>query len=212
MNTPPAPRKYKGLIIAAVIIVALIVVIGWFVSTRNGFVDRDEALGAQWAQVENQYQRRLDLIPNLVNTVKGYAEHESSTLESVTRARAGLTDAYNQANALRDAAQPADEAAMNQYQAAQDGLKSALDIYVNAVREAYPDLKANTNFLDLQTQLEGTENRIATERGRYVDAVRDYNVAVRRFPASIVASISGFDVKPQFKADAAAQKAPQVTF
>lgn len=212
MNTPPAPKKYKGLIIAAVIILALIVVIGWFVSTRNGFVDRDEALRAQWAQVENQYQRRLDLIPNLVNTVKGYAEHESSTLESVTRARAGLTDAYNQANALRDAAQPADEAAMNQYQAAQDGLKSALDIYVNAVREAYPDLKANTNFLDLQTQLEGTENRIATERGRYVDAVRDYNVAVRRFPASIVASISGFDVKPQFKADAAAQKAPQVTF
>lgn len=212
MNIPAQPKKYKGLIIAGVIVLVLIIVIGWFVSVRNGFVKSEENLNAGWAQVENQYQRRLDLIPNLVSTVKGYAEHESSTFENVTRARAGLSDAYNAANELRDAAQPADEAAMDRYQAAQDGLKSALDIYVNAVREAYPDLKANANFQNLQTQLEGTENRIATERGRYVDAVRDYNVAVRRFPASIVASISGFGVKPQFKADAAAQTAPKVTF
>lgn len=212
MSTTATAKKHTGVIVLGVIVVIIVGALIWGVKTRNGFISKQEAVDAQWGQVENQYQRRLDLIPNLVNTVKGYAEHESSTLESVTNARAGLTEAYNKANELRDASQPADEAAMEQYQAAQNGLKSALDIYVNAVHEAYPDLKANTNFQDLQTQLEGTENRIATERGRYVEAVREYNVAVRRFPASIVASICDFGVKPQFKADEAASKAPQVTF
>ncbi|MDE6258183.1 MAG: LemA family protein, partial [Muribaculaceae bacterium] len=160
-----------------------------------------------WAQVENQYQRRADLIPNLVNTVKGYAQHESSTLESVTRARAGLTKAY-------DAAQGTEASPENieQYQQAQSNLKGALDIYVNAVKEAYPDLKANTNFMDLQTQLEGTENRISTERMRYTEAVKDYNTSIKKFPTNIYAGWFGFKEKPQFKAEAGAQKAPTVEF
>ena len=193
---------------------ALVGCISWFVSTRNHFVTLDENLQQQWSQVEVQYQRRLDLIPNLVEAVKGYAEHESSTFEKVTEARAGLSDAYNKANALQQgsAEATADEAALDQYNSAQQGLGRALSIYVNAVREAYPDLKANTQFADLQAQLEGTENRIATERGRYTEAVRDYNLAVRKFPASIIASMAGFNVKPQFKADAEAATAPKVTF
>ena len=204
----------KSLIIWAVIILAAIGIISWFVQTRNGFVTLDEGVQEQWAKVEVQYQRRLDLIPNLVQTVKGYAEHESSTFENVTAARAGLTDAYNKANALQQGAAEAgtNEASLDQYNAAQQGLGKALSIYVNAVREAYPDLKADKQFLGLQDQLEGTENRIATERGRYTDVVRQYNVTVRKFPASVVASISGFSVKPQFKADAEAATAPKVSF
>lgn len=174
----------------------------------------DENVENQWAKVEVQYQRRMDLIPSLVETVKGYAKHESETFENVTRARAGLSDAYNAANQLQGTAATANttESTLDQYNDAQQTLGRALSIYVNAVREAYPDLKADTQFTDLQTQLEGTENRIATERGRYTDVVKDYNVAVRRFPGSIVASISGFDVKPQFKADAQAAQAPKFTF
>ena len=206
--------KKNVLIIVGVVVVAIVALIGWYVSTRNNFVTLDEDLQQQWSQVEVQYQRRLDLIPNLVEAVKGYAEHESSTFEKVTEARAGLSDAYNKANALQQgsAEATADEAALDQYNSAQQGLGRALSIYVNAVREAYPDLKANTQFADLQAQLEGTENRIATERGRYTEAVRDYNLAVRKFPASIIASMAGFNVKPQFKADAEAATAPKVTF
>lgn len=202
----------KSLIIGGVIILAIILIGGWFVSTRNGFVSLDESVQQQWSQVEVQYQRRLDLIPNLVETVKGYAAHESSTFEKVTQARAGLSDAYNKANALQNTDAAASEQTLDSYNAAQQGLGKALSIYVNAVREAYPDLKANTQFEDLQTQLEGTENRIATERGRYTEAVRAYNVAVRTFPGSLVASFSGFNVKPQFKADAEAATAPKVSF
>lgn len=200
------------MIVVAVIILAAVGIISWFVSTRNSFVTMDENVQQSWSQVENQYQRRLDLIPNLVETVKGYAEHESSTFENVTRARAGLTDAYNAANELQAQGQPATEQDMERFASAQNGLKDALSIYVNAVREAYPDLKANDQFLGLQDQLEGTENRIATERQRYIEAVRDYNVAVRRFPASMVASMSGYDVKPQFKAEQGAATAPKVSF
>ena len=202
----------KSLIIVGVIIVAIVLIGAWFVNTRNGFVTLDEDVQQQWGKVEVQYQRRLDLIPNLVETVKGYAAHESSTFEKVTQARAGLTDAYNKANALQGQDAAATEQSLDSYNAAQQGLGKALSIYVNAVREAYPDLKANTQFEDLQTQLEGTENRIATERGRYTDVVRTYNVAVRKFPASFVASLSGFNVKPQFKADAEAATAPKVSF
>lgn len=202
----------KSLIIGGVVILAIILIGGWFVSTRNGFVSLDESVQQQWSQVEVQYQRRLDLIPNLVETVKGYAAHESSTFEKVTQARAGLSDAYNKANALQNTDAAASEQTLDSYNAAQQGLGKALSIYVNAVREAYPDLKANTQFEDLQTQLEGTENRIATERGRYTEAVRAYNVAVRTFPGSLVASFSGFNVKPQFKADAEAATAPKVSF
>lgn len=202
----------KSYIIIGVIVV-LVLLLGFNgCNTYNSMVTLGENVDKSWAQVENQYQRRLDLIPNLVNTVKGYAEHESSTLESVTKARAGLSDAYNSAEQLKNGASPADTQQFENYVAAQDRLKSAFDIYVNAVREAYPDLKANQNFIDLQTQLEGTENRIATERGRYTEAVQEYNVKVKRFPANLWAGMFGFSAKPQFKADAAAATAPKVEF
>ncbi len=173
----------------------------------NSLVEKEQNVDQAWAQVENQYQRRADLIPNLVNTVKGYAQHESTTLESVTRARAGLTQAYDAAKS--EEATPEN---IDNYQQAQSKLKGALDIYVNAVKEAYPDLKANTNFMDLQTQLEGTENRISTERMRYTEAVKDYNTAIKKFPTNIYAGWFGFKEKPQFKAEAGAQKAPTVEF
>lgn len=204
-------KNRKSLIVAAVVIIAFIGIIAWGVSARNSFVILDENVSQQWSEVQNQYQRRLDLIPNLVETVKGYASHESTTFENVTRARAGLESAYNTADSL-GAEQPATEAGMNRYATAQQELGKQLSIYVNAVREAYPDLKANQQFLDLQTQLEGTENRIATARGRYIDQVREFNVGVRRFPASVIASLCGFDVKPQFQADEAASAAPKVSF
>lgn len=173
----------------------------------NSLVEQQQGVEQAWAQVENQYQRRADLIPNLVNTVKGYAEHESSTLESVTNARAGLTKAYDAAQAVEN---PQEN--IEQYQQAQSALKGALDIYVNAVREAYPDLKANTNFMSLQTQLEGTENRISTERKRYTEAVMEYNTSIRKFPTNIYAGWFGFKEKPQFKAEPGASKAPEVKF
>ncbi len=203
--------KKTAIIAIAVIVVVLVACVSWYVSTRNGLVVLDEGVSQQWSQVEVQYQRRLDLIPNLVETVKGYAEHESSTYENVTRARAGLTDAYNAAREV-PASAPADQQALDRFNNAQGELGRAFNIYVNAVREAYPDLKANTQFTDLQTQLEGTENRIATERGRYTEAVKEYNITVRRFPTSLVAGMSGFAVKPQFQAEAAAATAPKVSF
>lgn len=204
----------KVYIIIGIIVVVIIACIGWYVSVRNGLVTIDEKVNQQWSEVEVQYQRRLDLIPNLVSTVKGYAEHEQSTLVDLTAARTGLQNSYNAAKQSADATQsaPATEQDLDAYNQAQQALSRSLSIYVNAVHEAYPDLKANENFKDLQAQLEGTENRIATARARYTEAVREYNVTVRRFPASIVASMSGFNVKPQFKADAAAATAPTVEF
>lgn len=184
-------------------------VLGLSSCNYNSLVDKQQSVDQSWAEVENQYQRRADLIPNLVNTVKGYAAHESSTLESVTNARAGLTKAYDEAQAITPQQAQANVAA---YQEAQSRLKGALDIYVNAVREAYPDLKANENFLNLQAQLEGTENRVATERMRYNEAVEVYNKKVLRFPGKIFASLFGFDSKDMFKAEEGAQKAPKVEF
>lgn len=171
----------------------------------NSLVEEEQKVDQAWAQVENQYQRRADLIPNLVNTVKGYAEHESSTLEAVTNARAGLTKAYEASQSVEN---PQEN--IEQFQQAQSALKGALDIYVNAVREAYPDLKANTNFMALQTQLEGTENRIATERKRYTEAVLEYNTSIKKFPTTIYAGWFGFKEKQQFKAEPGANKAPEV--
>lgn len=199
----------KKLITTVIVAVVILILFGGGCSSYNGMVDADQAVQKQWGQVENQYQRRADLIPNLVNTVKGYAAHESSTLQNVTDARAGLTKAYNDAQAITpEQAQANIEA----YQQAQSNLKGALDIYVNAVHEAYPDLKANENFLNLQAQLEGTENRVSTERQRYNEAVEVYNRKVLRFPGNIFAKLFGFDSKEMFKAEEGAQRAPKVEF
>ncbi|MBQ5722660.1 MAG: LemA family protein, partial [Muribaculaceae bacterium] len=146
-------RKFTSRIVSA--LVAVLACVSLSSCDYNSLVEQEQTVEQAWAQVENQYQRRADLIPNLVNTVKGYAAHESETLQSVTNARAGLTEAYNKANALPADQATASEESLQQYQQAQNDLKGALDIYVNAVREAYPDLKANQNFINLQTQLEG---------------------------------------------------------
>lgn len=182
-------------------------------SSYNGMVTVNESVDQSWAEVQNQYQRRLDLIPNLVETVKGYAAHESSTLENVTNARAGVAKADTALNSAYNAAVEARSGAdMQAYANAQNELNRQLSIYVNAVREAYPDLKANENFLNLQAQLEGTENRIEYARKNYTEAVKDYNLRIRRFPGSIVAGIFGFQPREQFQAEEAAQKAPKVNF
>ena len=170
----------------------------------NSLVEKQQNVDQAWAQVENQYQRRADLIPNLVNTVKGYSTHESETFEKVTLARAKATSITIDADNLT-------EENLAKFQAAQNELSQALKSLL-AVTEAYPDLKANENFMNLQTQLEGTENRIATERMRYTEAVRDYNTAIKKFPTTIYAGWFGFDAKPQFKAEERAQKAPEVSF
>ena len=199
----------KSYIVGIVIALLLVFLFAGGCSSYNGMVDADQAVKKQWGQVENQYQRRADLIPNLVNTVKGYAAHESTTLQNVTDARAGLTKAYNDANAISGDSAQANIAA---YQQAQSNLRGALDIYVNAVREAYPDLKANTNFMNLQEHLESTENRIATERRRYNEDVETYNKKVLRFPGSIWASMFNFEPKEMFQAEEGANKAPKVEF
>lgn len=170
----------------------------------NSLVEEQNGVDQAWAEVENQYQRRADLIPNLVNTVKGYATHESTTLENVTKARAAATSITIDPTDLN-------EETLAKYQQAQSELTGALKSLL-AVSEAYPDLKANENFRDLQAQLEGTENRIATARSRYTQAVNVYNVAIKKFPTNIYASWFGFQPKPQFKAEAGAERAPEVKF
>ena len=189
----------KSLIVLISILALLVIIIGYGISINNKMVNADEAVMSQWAKVENQYQRRADLIPNLVNTVKGYASHEKETLDAVVNARAKATQVTISPDNLN-------EASLQKYQAAQGELSQALGRLL-MVTENYPDLKANQNFLELQAQLEGTENRISTERTRYTDMVRDYNAMIRRFPASIIAGIGGFDKKPQFTAEAGAEKA-----
>ena len=203
-------RKFTSRIVSALVVVLACMSLSS--CDYNSLVEQEQTVEQAWAQVENQYQRRADLIPNLVNTVKGYAAHESETLQSVTNARAGLTEAYNKANALPADQATASEESLQQYQQAHNDLKGALDIYVNAVREAYPDLKANQNFINLQTQLEGTENRISTERMRYTEAVKNFNTAIKKFPTVIYAGWFGFEEKPQFKAEEGANKAPEVVF
>lgn len=170
----------------------------------NSLVEQQQGVDQAWAQVENQYQRRADLIPNLVNTVKGYSTHEEETLTKVTEARAKATSITLSADDLT-------EENLARYQQAQNELSGALKSLL-AVTEAYPDLKANQNFLELQAQLEGTENRISTERMRYTEAVKDYNTAIKKFPTNIYAGWFGFEPKPQFKAEAGAEKAPEVKF
>ena len=173
-------------------------------STYNGMVTKEEAVKSAWSNVETQYQRRADLIPNLVSTVKGYASHEESTLTAVVDARSKATSV----NISMDELTPEKLA---EYQKAQSAVTSALGRLI-AVSENYPELKANQNFLELQAQLEGTENRITVARKGFNDATNDYNVTVRKFPANIVAMIFGFDQKPYFEADASASTAPKVEF
>ncbi len=170
----------------------------------NQMVSFDEAVSAQWAQVENSYQRRADLIPNLVNTVKGYADFEKETLTGVIEARAKATSVQLNADNL-------DAASLQNFQAAQDGLSSAL-ARLMVVVERYPDLKANQNFLELQAQLEGTENRIAVERRKFNESTRQYNTYIRKFPKNIVASIFSFDKKAYFEAEESAKEVPTVEF
>ena len=189
----------------AIIVLALIAIIAlWGVKSYNQFVTAEENVETAWSQVENQYQRRSDLIPNLVNTVKGYAAHEQTTLEQVIAARA-------QATAIKlDAAQMTTDQ-IQAFNDAQGQLSMALGRLM-AVSEAYPDLKANQNFLELQAQLEGTENRITVARNTFNEQAKAYNVLVRRFPKNIIAQMVGFEKKPYFEAEAGAEKAPTVEF
>lgn len=198
-------KSNKGSLIAIVIVILLVlwaVVAG--ISFNNKAVQQEEGVRQAWSQVENQYQRRADLIPNLVNTVKGYATHERETLEGVVEARAKATQMTVDPTKMT----PEDLAA---YQQAQGELSQALGRLL-AVSERYPDLKANENFKALQVQLEGTENRISTERKHFNEVTQEYNTFVRKFPNNIFGSILGFKAKPYFESVAGADRAPEVKF
>ncbi len=187
------------------VFIGLVLVLGFnMCSTYNSLVQKDEQVRKAWSQVENQYQRRMDLIPNLVETVKGYADFEKSTLQAVVDARANATRVTIQADELT----PEN---LQRYEQAQGTLSSALGRLL-AVAENYPDLKANQNFLSLQDQLEGTENRIAVERKNFNEVVSQYNSYVRRFPTNLYAGMMGFSQKAYFQATPGAERAPQVKF
>lgn len=185
-------------------IIVLVAIIAWFAGIYNGMVKGQEQVESQWAQVENVYQRRADLIPNLVATVKGYADFERQTLTDVIDARAKATS-------VNINPQNFDENSLQMFQEAQNQLTGALGRLMVVV-ERYPELKANQNFLELQSQLEGTENRIAVERNRFNDVARQYNTLIRTFPKNIFASLFGFERKPYFEADQEASKPPKVEF
>ena len=194
----------KKVIILIAVAVVLLGSFVWVKNVYNGLVTSDENTQSAWSQVENVYQRRADLIPNLVATVKGYAVHESETLENVVAARAKATQVTIDPSSLS-----AEEVA--EYNEAQGELGNALGRLL-LIQENYPDLKANQNFRDLQAQLEGTENRIATERMKFNQAVKDYNTSIRRFPNNIIASMFGFEKKGYFEANSGAENAPKVEF
>ena len=186
------------------IIVALVVIVGWAISAYNGMVSVEEEATTALANVQSTYQRRADLIPNLVETVKGYAAHEKETLEGVVSARSKATQITLDPEKMTPEK-------MKEFQAAQGELSSALGRLI-AIQENYPDLKANENFRDLQVQLEGTENRINEARNTYNKAVQAYNLKIRRFPNSLLSSVFGFEKMAKFEAEAGAEKAPQVKF
>lgn len=194
------------MIILGVIVFVILLFFSSFRGTYNTMVSMDESINAAWAQVENQYQRRYDLIPNLVETVKGYAAQEQETLTAVTEARSRAGGVMQMDESLLE-----DPEAFARFQEAQAGLGSALQRLL-MVTENYPDLKSNQNFLALQDQLEGTENRIAVERQRFNEAARSYNTYIRQFPRVIIANMTGFEEKAYFKASAGAETAPQVEF
>jgi LemA protein len=194
----------KALKTTLIIVGIVIVLAAMFVKPYNKMVQKDEECSKAWANVENAYQRRMDLIPNLVKTVQGAADYEKGTLTEVIEARAKATSVQVDPSNLT-------EESLAKFQAAQDQLSSALSRLMVVV-ERYPELKANQNFLELQAQLEGTENRIAVERGKFNETVNDYNSYIRRFPNNIVAGMFNFDKKGYFKATEGADKAPDVEF
>jgi len=196
--------KKKGIITIIVIVAVLLLLFIWVKNAYNGMVKKQEAVEAQWAQVENVYQRRADLIPNLVATVKGYAAHEQGTLTAVIEARAKATSiTVDPSNITPEQ--------LAEFQEAQDQLSGALSRLLVSI-ERYPDLKANENFLALQSQLEGTENRITVERQKFNDRAREYNQSIRMFPRNIIAGMFGFEKIGYFKAAAGSEVAPKVEF
>ena len=199
----------RGLVIAGVVLAVVLVVLGglvaWAVGINNQLVTQELNVNGAWAQVQNQYQRRADLVPNLVETVKGFAAQERGVLEAVTQARSRASGVQLTPEALND------PKAMERFQQAQQQLSGALSRLLVTV-ERYPELKSNQNFLALQSQLEGTENRIAVERKRFNDAVREYNTRLRLFPGSIVARLFGFTPKAFFEAAPDAATPPRVKF
>lgn len=195
--------KKSSIVLLAILAVVAIIIISC-ISTYNGLVTMEEGVSGQWANVETQYQRRADLIPNLVNTVKGYASHEKETLEGVVQARSQATQIKVDANDLTPEK-------LAEYQKAQGAVSSALGKLL-AITENYPELKANQNFLELQAQLEGTENRINVARKNFNDAAQAYNTAIRRFPKNILAGMLGFDKRTYFEAAEGSEKAPEVKF
>src|SRR5690606_37577549 len=194
----------KSIIVIGILGLLILWLVFSAIGSYNSMVTKDEAVDGQWAQVENVYQRRADLIPNLVNTVKGYAAHEKETLEGVVNARAKATSTTINADNL-------DAAALQKFQAAQDGLSSALSRLMVVV-EKYPDLISNQNFLELQAQLEGTENRIANERMKFNESAKDFNTYIRKFPKNIYAGMFGFEKRAYFESAEGADVAPTVEF
>ena len=194
----------KSLMIGGIVIAGVVAIFMYGTGTYNSLVSQDENVGTAWSNVENQYQRRSDLIPNLVNTVKGYAEHEKSTLDAVVSARAKAT----QTTVSMDDLTPEK---MQAFQKAQGEIGMALGRLL-AVTENYPQLKANENFQTLQAQLEGTENRISVERRKFNEIAKQYNTNIRRFPKNIIAGMFGFEKRPYFEAQAGSEKAPEVKF
>lgn len=194
----------KGIIALIVVAVVVLGIFMWVKGTYNGLVTKQEGVESAWSQVENVYQRRADLVPNLVATVKGYAAHEKETLEGVVSARAKATQMTIDPTKL-------DEAQMKKFQEAQGELGNAIGRLL-MVTENYPELKANENFLQLQAQLEGTENRITVERQKFNETAKGYNTEVRKFPANIIAGMFGFERKPYFEAKEGADVAPMVEF
>lgn len=194
----------KGTITLIIVGVVILILTGTTLTTYNGLVTTDEAVSTAWSNVQSQYQRRADLIPNLVNTVKGYAKHEQGTLESVMAARAKATQLTVDANSLTPEK-------MKQMQEAQGQLSQALGRLM-MISEKYPDLKANEGFSELRAQLEGTENRINESRRQYNEIVKEYNISVRKFPSNLVAGMFGFDKRTPFEAETGAEKTPKVEF
>ncbi|MBR3977320.1 MAG: LemA family protein [Bacteroidaceae bacterium] len=190
---------------ATIIVLAVVaVVVIWAIAGYNGLVKADEAVSTAWSNVENQYQRRADLIPNLVNTVKGYAAHEKETFDAVVAARTRATQITVDADNMTPEK-------LQEYQEAQGAVGAALSRLI-AISEAYPDLKANQNFKELQAQLEGTENRISVERRNFNNAAKEYNTSIRTFPRNILAGVFGFEKRPYFEAKDGAENVPSVNF